>query len=47
MRCLQTNGSLEKFQKVEKDSVRFGVTMVVKLEFDFETFSISNEQPRL
>jgi hypothetical protein len=47
MRCLQTNGFVEKFHRVDKDSIRFGATMVVKLEFDFATFSISNEQPRL
>jgi hypothetical protein len=45
--CLQTEGSLLKNLIVEKDLVRFGVTMVVEFEFDLETFSMGNGQPRL
>jgi hypothetical protein len=36
--------SLKELRRIWLD---FGITMVVKLEFDFENFSIGNEQPRL
>ena len=44
IRFLQSVASLKKNRTVEKDHIRFGVKMTVKLRFDFKTFYISNRQ---
>ena len=46
VRCLQTEVSLMKNRTVEKDSVRFGVKVMVELWFDFKTFCIGNREHR-
>jgi hypothetical protein len=40
-------GSWRSFKELRRIWLDFGITMVVKLEFDFENFSIGNGQPRL
>jgi hypothetical protein len=40
-------GSWKSFKELRRIWLDFGITMVVKLEFDFENFSIGNGQPRL
>ena len=47
VRCLQTEASQDKKGSVEKDSVRFGVKVTVKLGFGFKTFYIGNREHRL
>ena len=47
VRCLQTEVSQKMNRSVEKDSVRFGVKVTVKLGFDFRTFCIDNREYRL
>ena len=44
VRCLQTKVSQKKNRSVEKDSVRFGVKVMVELGFDFKTFCIGNRE---
>ena len=38
VRCLQTEVSQKKNHSIEKDSVRFGVKVMIELGFDFKTF---------
>ena len=47
VRCLQTEVSEKKNRSVEKDSVGFGVKVMVELEFDFKTFCIGNREQKL
>ena len=47
VRCLQTEASQKKNPGVEKESVRFGVKVTVKLGFGFKTFCIGNKERRL
>ena len=47
VRCLQTKASQKKNRNVEKDSVRFGVKVMVELGFGFKTFCIGNREHRL
>ena len=47
VRCVQTEASQEKNRSVEKDLVRFGVKVTVKLGFDFKNFCIGNREHRL
>ena len=47
VRCLQTEVSQNKNRSVEKDSVGFGVNVMVELGFDFKTFCIDNREHRL
>ena len=44
---LQIKVSQKKNRSVEKDSVRFGVKVTIKLRFDFKTFCIGNREQRL
>ena len=39
--------SANKNQRVEKDTVRFGVKVTIEFWFDFEFFSIGNRQFKL
>ena len=43
IRCLQTEVSQKKNCSIEKDSVGFGVKVMVELGFDFKTFCIGNK----
>ena len=47
VRCLQIKVSHKKNRNVEKNSVRFGVKVMVELGFDFKTFCIGNREYRL
>ena len=47
VRCLQTEVSQKKNRSVEKDSVRFGIKVMVELGFDFKTFCIGNKEHSL
>ena len=47
VRCLQTEVSQKKNRSVEKDSVRFGVKVMIELGFDLKTFSIGTRGHRL
>ena len=47
VRCLQTEVSQKKNRSVEKDSVRFGVKVMIELGFDFKTFCIGTRGHRL
>ena len=39
--------SANKNQRVEKDTVRFGVKVTIEFGFDFEFFSLANRQFKL
>ena len=47
VRCLQMETSANKNQRVEKDTVRFGVKVTIEFGFDFEFFSLANRQFKL
>ena len=47
VRCLKTKVSQKKNCSVEKDSVRFGVKVMIELGFDFKTFCIGTRGHRL
>ena len=47
VRPLQTEASPKMNRSVEKDPVRFVVTVTVELRFDFKSFCIGNRQHRL
>ena len=47
IQCLQTDASHEKNRSVRKNSIRFGVKVMVELWVVFKTFWIDNRHHRL
>ena len=47
VRYLKTKVTQKKNRSVEKNSIRFGVKVMIELGFDFKTFCTGNREHRL